>query len=52
MGLVDFKKTGRIKMIELTDDGREIANYLEGLVMKITNLEKTRKIEKSAEFLK
>ncbi|MBI2085021.1 MAG: winged helix DNA-binding protein [Candidatus Aenigmarchaeota archaeon] len=43
MGLVTFKKTGRIKMIELTDDGKEIANYLEGLVMKITNLEKTHK---------
>ncbi|MFH0890390.1 MAG: winged helix DNA-binding protein [Candidatus Aenigmatarchaeota archaeon] len=42
MGLVDFKKTGRIKMIELTDDGREIANYLEGLVTKMTNFEKNR----------
>ncbi len=43
MGLVTFKKTGRIKIIELTDDGKEIANYLEGLVTKITNLEKTHK---------
>ncbi len=43
MGLVTFKKTGRIKMIELTDDGKEIANYLEGLVTKMTNLEKARK---------
>ena len=40
MSLVKFKKTGRIKMIELTDDGKEIANYLEGLVTKINNLEK------------
>ncbi|MBI3413229.1 MAG: helix-turn-helix transcriptional regulator [Candidatus Aenigmarchaeota archaeon] len=43
MGLVVFKKTGRIKMVSLTDDGQEIANYLEGLVTKITNLEKAQK---------
>ncbi len=43
MGLVSFVKTGRIKMVSLTDDGKEIANYLEGLVTKITNLEKNRK---------
>lgn len=43
MGLVTFKKTGRIKMVSLTDDGQEIANYLEGLVTKITNLEKAHK---------
>ncbi len=43
MGLVTFKKTGRIKTISLTDDGQEIANYLEGLVTKITNLEKAHK---------
>ncbi len=43
MGLVGFKKTGRIKMIELTDDGREIANYLEGLVTKMSNVEKQSK---------
>lgn len=43
MGLVVFKKTGRIKTVSLTDDGQEIANYLEGLVIKIKNLEKSYK---------
>ena len=47
MGLVTFKKIGRIKMISLTDDGQEIANYLEGLVTKITNLEKIYKNKES-----
>lgn len=34
MGLVEFSKEGRIKLIELTDDGEEIAHDIEGLIRK------------------
>ncbi len=32
--LVEFRKEGRIKLIELTEDGQEIAHDLEGLIRK------------------
>ncbi len=34
LDLVEFTKEGRIKLIELTEDGKEIAHDLEGLVRK------------------
>jgi len=34
LNLVEFRKEGRIKLIELTEDGEEIAHDLEGLVRK------------------
>lgn len=34
MELVEFRKEGRIKLIELTEDGEEIAHDLEGLMRK------------------
>jgi len=34
LDLVEFSKEGRVKLIELTDDGEEIAHDLEGLVRK------------------
>ncbi len=42
--LVEFSKEGRVKLIELTDDGEEIAHDLEGLVRKFE-----RKIEETDE---
>lgn len=30
-GLVSFKKQGRLKLLELTDKGRNIANNIEGI---------------------
>lgn len=44
MGLVKFEKKGRIKLIELTEDGEDIAHDLEGLLRKFT-----RKIEEGGE---
>lgn len=43
-GLVTFQKEGRIKLIELTEDGEDIAHDLEGLVRKFN-----RKLEESEE---
>lgn len=34
LGLVEFKKTGRIKVISLTPDGEEIAHQFEGIIKK------------------
>lgn len=44
LDLVEFTKEGRVKLIELTDDGEEIAHDLEGLVRKFE-----RKIEEEEE---
>jgi DNA-binding MarR family transcriptional regulator len=37
-GLVDFEKKGRIKIIKLTNDGEELANSIEGAMIKISKL--------------
>ena len=34
LGLVEFKKRGRIKLISLTPNGEEIAHQFEGLIKK------------------
>lgn len=39
-GLVKFKKEGRIKLINLTERGEDIAHDLEGLVRKFRRSEK------------
>ena len=53
LGLVAFKKRGRIKMIQLTPDGEEIAHDFEGLTRKFERVkrekEKKRKEEKKEE---
>lgn len=43
LGLVEFKKSGRIKLITLTGDGVEIAHDVEGLVRKFNKLNKEKK---------
>ena len=37
-GLVNFEKKGRIKMVELTKDGQDLAHALEGVLMKLTRM--------------
>ncbi|MEM5804329.1 MAG: winged helix DNA-binding protein [Candidatus Aenigmatarchaeota archaeon] len=44
LGLVQFEKKGRVKMIKLTGEGEEIAHHFEGLRKKFDNLEKDLKI--------
>ena len=36
--LVSFNKKGRIKIIELTDDGQDLAHAVEGVLMRLTKL--------------
>lgn len=38
LGLVEFEKKGRIKIIKLTSDGEEIAHHFEGLKKKFERL--------------
>lgn len=43
LGLVEFKKKGRIKLIALTGEGEEIAHDIEGLVRKFVKLNREKK---------
>jgi predicted transcriptional regulator len=38
LGLVDFKKQGRIKIIELTKDGEDLAHSIEGVLIKLSRI--------------
>lgn len=38
LGLVTFKKQGRIKIIELTGDGEDLAHSIEGVLMKLSRI--------------
>ena len=38
LGLVGFKKQGRIKIIELTEDGEDLAHSIEGVLMKLSRI--------------
>jgi DNA-binding MarR family transcriptional regulator len=37
-GLVGFVKKGRIKIIELTDDGQDLAHDIENVLMRLSKL--------------
>lgn len=47
LGIVKFEKKGRIKRVELTDDGQEIAHNMEAMLKKLLGLkpQKPEKIE-------
>jgi len=36
--LVTFKKQGRIKVIELTEDGEDLAHSIEGVLIKLSRI--------------
>ena len=36
--IVGFKKQGRIKIIELTEDGQDLAHSIEGVLMKLSRI--------------
>ena len=38
LNLVTFKKQGRIKIIELTEDGEDLAHSIEGVLMKLSRI--------------
>lgn len=39
MGIVEFKKSGRIKKVSLTSDGAELANGLDSILRKFNQIE-------------
>ncbi len=45
-GLVTFKKQGRIKIIELTKDGEDLAHAIEGVLMKLSRIKETNEKKK------
>ena len=49
LGLVAFKKRGRIKIIQLTSEGEEIAHDLEGLTRKFERSKSEKKKEEKKE---
>jgi len=38
MGLVDFEKRGRIKIVKLTATGAELAHAMEGVLMRLNKI--------------
>ena len=47
IGLVEFDKRGRIKIISLTEDGMDLAHAIEGVLIKLTRLKE--KLEEERE---
>jgi len=45
-GLVNFKKQGRIKIIELTKDGEDLAHSIEGVLMKLSRIKEENEKKK------
>ncbi len=43
LGLLSFKKQGRIKIIELTEDGMDLAHSIEGVLMKLNRVREPEK---------
>lgn len=43
LGIVRYKKEGRVKYITLTEEGKEIAKTLDALVKKLSKLQKEEK---------
>ena len=45
LGLVTFKKQGRIKVITLTEDGEDLAHSIEGVLMKLSRIKEDHENE-------
>ncbi|NCO97402.1 MAG: hypothetical protein COY38_02925 [Candidatus Aenigmarchaeota archaeon CG_4_10_14_0_8_um_filter_37_24] len=45
LGLVTFKKQGRIKVIELTEDGEDLAHSIEGVLIKLSRIKEENEKE-------
>ena len=50
LGLVKYKKEGRVKYVTLTEDGKEIAKTLEILVKKLSKITKEEKKQGAPEI--
>lgn len=49
LGLVNFEKKGRIKLIKLTSEGEDISHDIEGLMRKFKRFSKEKSKKKSKE---
>lgn len=45
LNLVTFKKQGRIKIVNLTEDGEDLAHSIEGTLMKLARIREQNKDE-------
>ncbi|MEM5793488.1 MAG: winged helix DNA-binding protein [Candidatus Aenigmatarchaeota archaeon] len=45
LGLVTFKKHGRIKVVELTEDGVDLAHSIEGVLIKLSRIKEGKEKE-------
>jgi len=48
LGLVVFKKQGRIKIIELSKDGEDLAHAIEGVLMKLSRIKENNEKKKKS----
>ena len=46
LNLVTFKKQGRIKIIELTEDGADLAHSIEGVLIKLSRIRENNEKKK------
>jgi predicted transcriptional regulator len=49
LGLVSFKKQGRIKIINMTEDGEDLAHSIEGVLMKISRIKEESQDESDSD---
>jgi predicted transcriptional regulator len=47
LGLVSFKKQGRIKIIELTEDGEDLSHAIEGVLIKLSRIRENNEKKKN-----
>jgi len=47
LGLVGFKKQGRIKIIELTEDGEDLSHAIEGVLIKLSRIRENNEKKKN-----
>ncbi len=46
LDIVTFKKQGRIKIIELTENGEDLAHSIEGVLMKLSRIKEENETKK------
>ncbi len=46
LGLVSFEKQGRVKIIDLTSDGQDLAHSIEGVIIKLSRIKESNEKKK------
>jgi len=44
--LVSFEKQGRVKIIDLTSDGQDLAHSIEGVIIKLSRIKESNEKKK------